>query len=165
MASTEVGHHTGRVYRSQEGKLIVPDGASIELESSGVIRNKNIVVHTSGNATLSPTGVSILNNTIKQVFLMKAPSAGDIKEIVKISSAPCAIRLSTGAVNAYPVRIFSANSSACVVAVSTNAITSAISDSLTIKLNAISSSQWLLSTVAVPTTQNFGVKYTVSSST
>ena len=164
MASTEVGHHNGRVYNSQDGDLIVPDGASIELESSGVLRNKNIVVHTSGNATLSPTGVSILNNTIKQVFLMKAPTAGDVKRIVKISTAPCAIRLSTGAVNAYPVRLYSANSSACVVAVSSNAL-AGVGVHMTLDLNALNSSQWLLSGVAVHSTQTYSVSYTVSSST
>ena len=164
MASTEVGHHDGRTYRDHDGNFIVPGGASIEFESSGVFRNKNVVIHTSGNATLSPTGVSVLNNTVKQVFLMKTPTKGDVKEIVAISSAPFAVRLSTGAVNAYPIGLYGA-SSACVVAVSSNAINQAVGMNVRIKLNAISASQWLLSDVSAHSTQSYTKSYTVSSST
>ena len=53
--STEIGHHLRTVYRSQDGKLIVPSSAYIDVESDGEIQIE------SGGLLQAKAGSTILN--------------------------------------------------------------------------------------------------------
>jgi len=173
--TTEVGHHVSRVYRSQDGDLIASSGAAVKIEpkgvlsvaSSGEFRMNDVVTHTTANLTLEPHGVKILDNTTQCVFLTKAPTVGAQMKLVFTSTASAMVRLSTGAVNAYPVRIAGgAKSSVCVVKCTSDAwIGKRAFGNMTVELLATASSAWRMMSVTYMSTGAVSKVFAVSSST
>ena len=72
--STEVGHHYGRVYLSQDGELVVPLGAEII--------HGNIDISTGKGGNLPKYGISVINSTDVGVFVLAQPTKGAKKTVI-----------------------------------------------------------------------------------
>ena len=90
--STEVGHHYGRVYLSQDGQLVVPPGAEIV--------HGNIEISTGKGGNLTNYGISVINTTALGVFVLAQPTKGTKKTVIWGSTAqavtPTKLRVETG---------------------------------------------------------------------
>lgn len=102
MASTEAGHHEKRVYISQEGKLVVPSSAKIQMEPGAILSQYGASVTycrtTTVGASLPNRGISIIETSQVSTHGIQAITpdvVGSRKTIIIDSSALITIRSST----------------------------------------------------------------------
>lgn len=102
MASTEAGHHEKRVYISQEGTLVVPTSARVQMEPGAILSqyggSMTYSVTTTVGAALPNRGISIIRTSEGSIHGIKSITkdvVGTIKRIIIDSSAKITIRSTT----------------------------------------------------------------------
>jgi hypothetical protein len=173
MGTTEVGHHSKRVYIHQDGSLVVPSSASIKVEAGGLLCAKpstggySAICATGIANALSNRGISILKTTdavgVDTLAQPTKATIGAVKTIIWDTTAARKLRLATGA----GLRDVRCGSSSCSVIVKTSdsgkiahkAIP--IYGAAQIQLTALSTDRWAVTFLHPSAT---GVKYWIFSS-
>lgn len=103
MASTEVGHHEARVYLSQDGMLVVPSSAKLQVEYGGLFapfpNSTGVIQVTTGKTgAISNRGVTIIKSSEVGVLELAQPTKdviGTVKTLIFDTSAGIKVRTAT----------------------------------------------------------------------
>lgn len=171
MASTEVGHHEARVYLSQDGKLVVPSSAKLQVEygglfapypaSSGVIQ-----VTTSKTGTITNRGVTIIKTSEIGVLALAQPTKtvlGTVKTIIWETSAGVKVRTASAAAGS-DIKLSSSGSVISITAGGGKSFHKTVDLGATVQLLAQSTARWRILSMH-PSMTTGTVVWTISSTT